>query len=81
MLRADVDAIERDPQEVQARLLAHRNDGPDAIAAWVRALTALRRHEHLWTGRIERATIDRYIQLAKTGQPERPVQLALPDLP
>lgn len=79
LLRSDVAAIERDPAEVEARLLAHREDGPDAIAAWVRALNGLARNIELWQGRIDPAVIERYIALARTGEPpvERPVQLRL----
>lgn len=66
LLRSDVDALERDPAEVEARLLAE-HDNPDAMKAWARALRSLARHPNIWRGRVDRAVIDRLIALA-TGR-------------
>ena len=61
-LRSDVDAIARDPAEVEARLLSQRDDGA-AMKAWARALRGLARQPHIWRGRIDPALIARYIAL------------------
>ena len=64
MLRSDVDAIARDPAEVEARLLSQRADR-DAMRAWARALRALTRSPHIWQGRIPAALLQRYLALAE----------------
>lgn len=57
LLRSDVDAIARDPAEVEARLRAQRNN-PDDMRLWARALRGLARRPALWHGRIDAAVID-----------------------
>jgi len=75
MLRSDADAIARDPAEVEARLLAQRQD-PDAMKAWARALRGLARNTHIWHGRIDPALLERCIALT-AGRGDEPEQLAL----
>ncbi len=57
LLRSDVDAIARDPAEVEARLRAQRNN-PDDMRLWARALRGLARRPALWHGRIDAAVIE-----------------------
>ena len=77
MLRSDVDAIARDPAEVEARLLSQRADR-DAMRAWARALRALRRNSHIWQGRIPATLLERYLALAEhRDRADAPQQLAM----
>lgn len=67
LLRSDVDAIVRDPAEVEARLRAQRNN-PDDMRLWARALRGLTRRPALWQGRVDPAVIE---QLAALAEPSR----------
>lgn len=62
LLRSDVDAIARDPAEVEARLRAQRHD-PDAMKAWARALRGVAEQPHIWRDRIDPALIKHYLEL------------------
>lgn len=63
LLRSDVDAIARDPAEVEARLRAQRNN-PDDMQLWARALRGLTRRPALWHDRIDAAVIEHLAALA-----------------
>lgn len=63
LLRSDVDAIARDPAEVEARLRAQRNS-PDDMRLWARALRGLASRPALWRGRIDAAVIEHLATLA-----------------
>lgn len=76
LLASDADAIARDPADVEARLLAQRND-PAAMKAWTRALRNLARNTHIWQGRIDSAVIERYIALARGERSDEAEQLTL----
>jgi len=63
LLRSDVDAIARDPAEVEARLRAQRNN-PNDMRLWARALQGLARRPTLWHDRIDAAVIEHLAALA-----------------
>lgn len=72
LLRSDVDALARDPAEVEARLRAQRNN-PDEMRLWARALRGLARRPALWHGRIDAAVLERLVALAtdRRDDPDR----------
>lgn len=63
LLRSDVDAIVRDPAEVEARLRTQRNN-PDDMRLWARALRDLARRPALWQDRVDAAAIEHLAALA-----------------
>lgn len=69
LLLSDVDAIAKDPGEVRARLLTQREEGGQAIVVWLRSLRGLQAAApRLWEGRVDAATIDGLVALARDGE-------------